>query len=200
LGVTWPDGMSVGAVVASVDPGSPRGAAFLDQAADLLRGATYTAFEGDRPAEAGHGGVGAPYAHVTAPLRRLADRYATEVCLALHDGRPVPEWARAALPKLPKAMGDTDRVASAAGRGAISLAEAVMLEHRVGERFDVGVLDVDGDRERSASRRKEPGGTVALDDPAVRARCLGALPLGERIAATLTVADPKTRTVQFEMP
>jgi exoribonuclease R len=195
LGVTWPDGMSVGAVVASVDPGSPRGAAFLDQAADLLRGAAYTAFEGDRPAEAGHGGVGAPYAHVTAPLRRLADRYATEVCLALHDGRPVPDWARAALPKLPKAMGDTDRVASAAGRGAISLAEAVMLEHRVGERFDVGVLDVDGDRER-----KTPGGTVALDDPAVRARCLGALPLGERIAATLTVADPKTRTVQFELP
>jgi exoribonuclease R len=193
LGVAWPDGASAGVVVASVDPASPRGAAFLDQAADLLRGAAYTAFDGAAPAETGHGGVGAPYAHVTAPLRRLADRYATEVCLALHDGQPIPDWARTALPKLPKAMGDTDRVASAAGRGAISLAEAVMLEHRVGERFDVGVLDVDGDRER-----KEPGGTVALDDPAVRARCLGVLPLGERIAATLTVADPKSRTVRFE--
>jgi exoribonuclease R len=144
------------------------------------------------PADTGHGGVGAPYAHVTAPLRRLADRYATEACLALHDGRPVPDWARASLPRLPKAMGDTDRVASAAGRGAVALAEAVLLEDRVGERFDVGVLDVDG------GERKKPGGTVALDDPAVRARCLGLLPLGERIEVMLTMADPKSRNVQFE--
>jgi exoribonuclease R len=193
LRVAWPAGAPVGAVVASVDPGSPRGAAFLDQAAELLRGAAYTAFDGGPPAESGHGGVGAPYAHVTAPLRRLADRYATETCLALHDGRPVPDWARAALPGLPKAMGDTDRVASAAGRGAIALAEAVLLEHRVGERFDVGVLDVDGGGER-----KKPGGTVALDEPAVRARCAGTLPLGERIAVTLAMADPASRTVQFQ--
>src|SRR4029453_16221783 len=106
LGIAWPKGASIGAVVAAVDPGDPRGAAFLDQAAELLRGAGYTAFDaaaeesaaqngtaqGDAaeksgkgsaarsgpakngPAETGHGGVGAPYAHVTAPLRRLADR------------------------------------------------------------------------------------------------------------------------------
>ena len=192
LGVAWPDGATVGRVVAMVDPAGPRGAAFLDQAADLLRGAAYTAFDGTPPADAGHGGVGAPYAHVTAPLRRLADRYATETCLALHGGNPVPDWAREALPRLPTAMGDTDRVASAANRGAIALAEAVLLEHRVGERFDAGVVDVD-----HADERKQPGGTVALDDPAVRARCLGVLPLGERIEVRLTMADPKTRNVQF---
>ena len=39
LGVAWAPGASVGAVVATVDPATPRGAAFLDQAADLLRGA-----------------------------------------------------------------------------------------------------------------------------------------------------------------
>ena len=189
LGVSWPEGTPVGAVVAGVDPGGPRGAAFLDQAADLLRGAAYTAFDQQVPAETGHGGVGAPYAHVTAPLRRLADRYATEVCLALHDGREVPAWAREALPRLPKCMSETDRVASAADRGAIALAEAVLLADRVGEVFDAAVLDVDGKRQ---------GGTVAIDDPAVRARCLGVLPLGERIGVKLTVADPKARTVQFE--
>ncbi|GIF21009.1 exoribonuclease R [Actinoplanes tereljensis] len=193
LGVPWPAGASVGSVVAAVDPATPRGAAFLDQAAELLRGAAYTPFDGPPPAETGHGGVGAPYAHVTAPLRRLADRYATEVCLALVAGSEVPEWAREALPKLPKAMADTDRLAGAANRGAIDLAEAVLLHGRVGETFEAGVVDRD-----DPGRNRPPGGTVALDDPAVRARCLGELPLGERIRARLTVADPTTRKVEFE--
>jgi exoribonuclease R len=194
LDVDWPDDMPVGTVIASVDPATPRGAAFLDQAADLLRGAMYTAFDGTVPAETGHGGVGAAYAHVTAPLRRLADRYATETCLALVAGEPVPDWAREALPRLPKAMADTDRVAGAANRGAIELAEAVLLQHRVGEHFEAGVLD----RDNNAKPGRPPSGTVAIDDPAVRARCLGDLPLGARIRARLTVADPATRRVEFE--
>jgi exoribonuclease R len=189
LEVSWPDGASVGAVVAGVDPGTPRGAAFLDQAADLLRGAGYTPFDGTPPEQTGHGGVGAPYAHVTAPLRRLADRYATEVCLALHDGREVPDWAREALPRLPKTMADSDRLASTADREAIALTEAVLLAGRVGEVFDAGVLDVD---------KKRPLATVAIDDPAVRARCQGTLPLGDRVDVRLVVADPSTRNVQFE--
>ncbi|AGZ40094.1 RNB domain-containing ribonuclease [Actinoplanes friuliensis] len=204
LGVPWPEGSSVGAVVASVDPASPRGAAFLNQVADLLRGAAYTAFDGERPTEIGHGGVGAPYAHVTAPLRRLADRYATEVCLALHEDRPVPEWAREALPRLPKCMAATDRVASAADRGAVSLAEAVVLAHRVGETFEAGVVDVDAPSKpaqpetQKQNNRRPRGGTVALDDPAVQARCLGELPLGDRIQVRLTEADPVKRSVLFE--
>ena len=193
LGVAWPGDASVGAVAASVDPATPRGAAFLDQAADLLRGAAYTAFDGTPPAATGHGGVGAPYAHVTAPLRRLADRYATEACLALAAGREIPSWARDALPRLPKAMADTDRLAGSATRGAIDLAEAVLLQHRVGDVFDAGVLDCD-----EPSTTRPPGGTVALDDPAVRARCQGTLPLGDRITARLTIADPTTRKVLFE--
>ncbi len=189
LGVDWPEGATVGAVVAAVDPAVPRVAAFLDQAAELLRGAGYTAFDGDVPELTGHGGVGSPYAHVTAPLRRLADRYATEVCLALHDGREVPSWARDALPRLPKVMSGTDRAASAADRAALDLAEAVLLQRRVGERFPATVLDVDRDRGR---------GTVALTDPPVRARCAGELRLGDRIEARLVTADPVTRTVAFE--
>jgi exoribonuclease R len=186
LGIDWPADAAVGAVVAAVDPAQPRGAAFLDQAAELLRGAGYSAFDGTRPAEPAHGAVAAPYAHVTAPLRRLADRYATEVCLALYEGRAVPEWARAALPKLPEVMASTDRTVSAAERGAVELTEAVLLADRVGEWFDVAVIDVDN---RAA--------TVALDDPPVRARCAGVLPLGERVRVRLAEADPKRRRVQF---
>ncbi|GAA2867555.1 ribonuclease R [Actinoplanes cyaneus] len=196
LGVAWPEGATVGAVVASVDPGSPRGAAFLDQAAELLRGAGYTVFGGEAgppPEDAGHGGVGAPYAHVTAPLRRLADRYVTEVCLSLYEDRPVPPWVLDALPRLPKQMSTTDRLAGAADRGAIDLAEAVLLQDRVGAEFDAAVLDRD-----EATAKRPAGGTVALDDPAVRARCVGDLPLGTRVRVRLTAADPATRTVRFE--
>ena len=106
----------------------------------------------------------------------------------------MPDWARAALPKLPEVMAATDRIASAATRGAIELAEAVLLEHRVGETFDAAVLDVDAPP-NGRSRRRPPGGTVALDDPPVRARCVGELPLGERVRVRLVTADPAARTV-----
>ncbi|MGN9808849.1 RNB domain-containing ribonuclease [Micromonospora sp. BQ11] len=198
LGVHWPDGAGPGAVIAGLDPAQPRAAAFIDQAAELMRGAAYTAFDGTLPEQSAHGGVAAAYAHVTAPLRRLADRYATEVCLALHSGRAVPDWARAALPKLPEVMAATDRTASTATRGAIELAEAVLLEHRVGEVFDAAVMDVDAPPGPRSKPGRRPGGTVALDDPPVRARCLGDLPLGERIRVRLVTADPSTRSIAFE--
>ncbi|MFG1890579.1 RNB domain-containing ribonuclease [Micromonospora sp. NPDC049051] len=199
LGVHWPDGAGPGEVIAGLDPSQPRAAAFIDQAAELMRGAAYTAFDGAPPEQREHGGVATAYAHVTAPLRRLADRYATEVCLALHEGREVPDWARAALPRLPEVMTTTDRTASAATRGAIELAEAVLLEHRVGETFDAAVLDVDAPPDGKARPGRRPGGTVALDDPPVRARCLGELPLGERVRVRLVTADPVTRAVAFEL-
>jgi exoribonuclease R len=128
---------------------------------------------------------------VTAPLRRLADRYATEVCLALFSGASVPDWAGAALPKLPDVMADTDRVASAAERAALDLTEAVLLAGRVGEEFDAAVLDLD-DRPK-----RVPGGMIALDEPPVRARCEGDLPLGERIRVRLVAADPGQRRILF---
>jgi exoribonuclease R len=184
LAIDWPDGVGVGRVLATVDPASPRGAAFVDQAAELMRGAGYTAFDGELPAEPGHGAVAAPYAHVTAPLRRLADRYVSEVCLSLHAGEDVPAWAREALPRLSDVMHSTDRKASGAARAAVDLAEAVLLEGRIGEQFEAAVLDVDP-------------GVVAVDEPPVRARCDGELPLGERVRVTLVTADPRQRQVRF---
>ncbi|GGK27002.1 ribonuclease R [Pilimelia terevasa] len=200
LRIDWPDGAGVGAVVAAADPARPRGAAFLDHAAELLRGAGYTAFDGAVPPEVGHAGVGSAYAHVTAPLRRLADRFATEVCLALSAGAPVPEWARAALPRLPAVMGETGRRTGAAERAAVDLAEATVLRPRVGELFEATVVDVDEPGGGAAGGRgapREPGGVVALADPVVRARCRGALPLGEQTSVRLVTADPDRREVLF---
>jgi exoribonuclease R len=207
LGIAWPDGTSAGRVIGAVNGNYPRGAAFLGQAAELMRGASYAAVDASIPELHEHGGVAAPYAHVTAPLRRLADRYATEACLALFGGTELPEWVRPALPRLPEVMAATDRVANAAERGAVDLAEAVLLSGRVGERFDAAVLDVDRSDHtpenahdaKGAKQAKPPHGTVALDAPAVRARCEGpGLVAGERLAVWLTVANPVERRVLFE--
>jgi exoribonuclease R len=191
LGVAWPDGTSAGRVIGSVNGNDPRGAAFLDHAAELMRGAGYAAFDGTPPADTGHGGVGAPYAHVTAPLRRLADRFATESALAIFEGRAVPDWVRQSLPKLPAVMATTDHLAGAADRGAVDLTEAVLLADRVGEQFDAAVLDLD---DKPGARK----GTIAIDHPAVRAKCEGpGMVLGERLTVRLTEADPKQRKVLF---
>ena len=50
--------------------------------------------------------VAAPYAHVTAPLRRLVDRFALVVCEAACRGAEVPDAVRAALPEVPDLMRD----------------------------------------------------------------------------------------------
>jgi exoribonuclease R len=198
LGIDWPHGQSPGRVIASVDPADPRGAALLDQAGELMRGAGYTAFAGTVPAQPEQAAVAAPYAHVTAPLRRLADRYATEVCLAVHAGREVPDWVRAALPKLPAAMAASDRRASAATKGAIDLAEAVLLRDRVGEKFDAGVLDIEEGNHGGTHAPRPPRAVIAIDDPPVRARCEGEdFTLGSRVPVTLAVADPASRRVLF---
>jgi exoribonuclease R len=183
LNIDWPNDESVGRLLARLRPAEPRDAAFIQQAADLLRGAGYTAFHHEVPEQNTHAGVAAPYAHVTAPLRRLADRYATEICLALHAGQEPPTRD---LDALPKTMARTDRLANAADRAAVDLVEAVLLEHRVGETFEAAVLDVE--RNRS---------TIALDEPPVRARCDGELTLGTRTRVQLIEATPRTRTVRF---
>ncbi|WP_081866029.1 RNB domain-containing ribonuclease [Blastococcus sp. URHD0036] len=187
LGVDWPEGASPGAVIAALDADRPEHAAFLEEAAALLRGAAYTPFDGSPPEQAGHGGVGAPYAHVTAPLRRLVDRFGTEVCLALAAGQQPDPAIRAALPELPALMAASDRRTHAVERAVVDATEAWLLSDRVGEEFDAVVVDAEGSR-----------GTVVLTDPVIRARCTGDLTPGTRVRVRLAEADPGKRSVRFE--
>src|SRR3546814_16149408 len=60
----------------------------------VLRGAGYVALDGGVPAHSDHSALASPYAHATAPLRRLVDRYVGEPCLALCAGTPVQQWVR----------------------------------------------------------------------------------------------------------
>jgi len=188
LGITWEPAQGPGDVLAGLDLADARHAAFADLAAELLRGAGYTHLDGTLPDDPGHAGVGAPYAHVTAPLRRLADRFATEVCLALGQGRAVPDWVLEALPGLPDLMREGDSRARKLDRLAVDATEAYVLHDRIGEVFPVAVMEAGA-----------TGGTVVLDEPAVRARCDGRdLPLGATIDARCVEADVARRAVRFE--
>jgi exoribonuclease R len=187
LGVEWPADVSPGAVIAGLDPARPGHAAFLEEAVTLLRGAAYTAFDGAPPQQPGHGGVGAPYAHVTAPLRRLVDRFGTEVCLALAAGREPAPRLRAALPELPALMAASDRRTREVERAVVDATEAWLLRHREGETFSAVVVDAEDGR-----------GTVVLDGLAIRGRCTGpGLRPGTRVRVRLEEADVARRTVRF---
>ncbi|WP_129336458.1 RNB domain-containing ribonuclease [Cellulomonas endophytica] len=199
LGVGWAPERPYGELLPTLDAALPAHAAFLDAATSLFRGAAYVAFGGDDGAappagdDARHAAIAAPYAHVTAPLRRLVDRYATEVCLAACAGAPVPDWVRAALPGLPATMAATGRRSSGYDRGGVDLVEALVLAPQVGRTFRGVVVDLDDE----GGRR----GEVALADPAVRARVDaaegGTLVLGEPLGVRLVEADPVARRTRF---
>jgi exoribonuclease R len=190
LGVDWPAGRPYAEVVSALDAAVPAQAAVLELATRLLRGAAYVAFAGGvPPAQPQHSAVAAPYAHTTAPLRRLVDRYVGEVCLAVCAGAPVPEWVATALPALPAEMAAADRRAHALDRAVVDLMEATVLAGAVGTTYDAVVVETGKD-----------GGEVQLRDPAVRARCRGHhLPLGQTVRVRLTEADQVRRRVSFAL-
>ncbi|WP_399924787.1 RNB domain-containing ribonuclease [Streptomyces kanamyceticus] len=193
LHVDWPHHVPYAELVRTLDPRQPHHAAFLQECTTLLRGAGYTAFSGGQiPEHTLHAAVAAPYAHCTAPLRRLVDRYASELCLAACAGAGVPQWVLAALDELPKEMTEGTRRGNMVERECVDIVEAALLKDRVGELFDAVVVDV---------KDHEPTtGTVQLTDPAIVARVEGGpaeLPLGERLRVRLTQADPTTAKVRF---
>jgi exoribonuclease R len=183
LGVPWPDGLSYPEFVRTLDPAVPAHAAVMHEATAVGGAAGYTSFDGVPPADAGHFAVAERYAHATAPLRRLQDRYVSECCLAACAGTPVPDAVRAALPDLPAAMAAGGRRAGAVERGVVDLVEAMVLAGREGERFEGVVID---------------DGVVQIADPAVRGRLAdGGPPAGTALTVRLERADPEARTVLF---
>ncbi|GAB3297567.1 RNB domain-containing ribonuclease [Parasphingorhabdus pacifica] len=190
IGIEWPDDRHPAEVLADLDPLRPEALVVHVAATRLLRGAGYTAFNGSVPVKSGHAGIGAAYAHVTAPLRRLVDRYSAEVCLAVSADREIPGWVHEVLPQLPSAMGGSDRVASQVERLCLAQAQAWMLADQVGRSFDATVL-------------RAPNGSdaeVFVTDPPVIARCAGTgLGEGQRIRVRLVEADPSRREVGFEV-
>ena len=197
LGIDWPAAQPYSELVRGLDHAVPAHAAFMDQAMSLFRGSGYLAFgaggvgvpaddEASDAEEAVHSAIAARYAHVTAPLRRLVDRYGEEVCIAACAQAPVPEWVLQALPDLPDVMEQTGKRARAIGRGALTALEALVLRGHEGEVFD-GVI----------TSERDGRGELVLTEPAVVTEVRGGsgqsgdrLPVGERVRVRLLSADP----------
>ena len=186
LGLSWPATASLRDYQRTLDPADPRQAALMLEIRRASPGASYQPYqEGVVP---WHEAMAATYAHATAPLRRLADRYVVRCALAIANGQPVPQAVTDAFARLPKVMGRGDARASQINHAAIDLAEAVMLRGREGETFDAVVTDF-----------VDHGVRVQLADLAVVANVnASGLRQGDRLKLRLVSADPDQRRIVFE--
>jgi len=168
-----------------------------------------------------HAALASRYAHVTAPLRRLVDRYGLEICRCVCAGEGIPQWVYEGLYRLPTLMAAGARVAGQYENGALDAVETLVLAGREGEEFEGVVVDVFHRRRREGRKSRRDGrggaedaqsgssaqsvvplrgsGTVMLGDPAVLAPVVGdGLERGREITAVLRRVDLSTSTVEFE--
>ena len=220
LGKPWDGHASYGEYLRSLDPTDPRQLAIMHSAGMLFRGASYTAFDGSVPEDGIQSAIGAAYAHTTAPLRRLVDRFVLVICEALSNGGDVPGWAREALPLLPGIMAGSDQLASRMERLALDTVEAALLLNHIGQEFDAIVIsgskpqngngNVSGAGSGSGNGNAKNGngkngngngssGIIQIAEPAVTARCAGELESGTKVRVRLVSSDITTRQVHFEL-
>jgi len=193
LRIDWPAEQLYPDFIRSLDPSKPSHAAMVVACTRLLRGSGYVGFDGEVPAQPEHSALASEYAHVTAPLRRLADRYAGEVCVALCAGTEVPSWVLERLDDLPKTMQESGHRAHQYENAVLNLVEAAVLRPHLGDEFDGVVVQVDD---------KDPKrGDVVVQEPAIEAAvsASGPLPLGTDVRVKLSEADVATRTVRFAL-
>jgi exoribonuclease R len=183
--LTWPAEQSLADFQRSLHTDDPRSAAFLVAVRRAGGGASYEPYTpGVAP---WHAAMAATYAHATAPLRRLADRYVVEAALAVANGRAVPDEVQAAFGALPDAMATGEQRANTVDRAVIDLAEAVLLAGRQGELFDAVIVDEDRN-----------GPLIQVVEPAVMARVSASrVEPGDRIRVRLVRADPQACSIEF---
>lgn len=189
LGIPWRFDLTYGEYLRTLDRDDPAALAVRDAAAGLFRGAGYLAFDGDVPDDPVQAAIAAPYAHTTAPLRRLVDRWSLVVCHALALGQEVPDWARSSLPELPKLMARSSSTASRLANSAIDRVEAAVLTGREGEVFTGAVLGRRGD-----------GARVQLVDPPAQVTVAGLeAAAGSVVGLRLDRTDIATGSLEFTL-
>jgi exoribonuclease R len=133
-----------------------------------------------------HAGLAAPYAHVTAPLRRLADRYANEIVLTRCAGEEPPTWVADALDRLVAKMEAANRLDADVERAVVDAVECAVLAGHIGERFGAVVID-----------QNRTGIVVQLSGAAIVAHMDEDLPLGQHIDVIVAAVDPVARHVEL---
>ena len=186
LRLDWADALSLKAFEQTLDPHQPDAAAFMLAIRRAGNGASYVPYqEGVKP---WHAAMAATYCHMTAPLRRLADRYVVRAALAVANAQPVPDEVTAAFARLGPVMGKADARANQIDRAVIDLAEAATLSGREGESFSAVITDVD-----------EIGARMQLCDLPVVARVTAhSVTPGDKLTVRLVAADPVKRQISFE--
>ena len=186
FGLVWPQMESLAQFELGLDPADPKQAAFMLAVRRASAPAGYVPYREGAPPW--HAAMAATYAHATAPLRRLADRYVVMAALAVANGRPVPEAASAAFEKLPEVMARADSRSGQLDRAAIDMAEALMLQGRIGETFRAVVTDID-----------ERGARMQLCELPVVARVAAhRVEIGDEMTVRLTAADPGRPATEFQ--
>lgn len=186
FGIPWPRMATLQQFEHRLDPANPKHAAMMLAIRRAGQPAAYAPFRPDAPPW--HAAVAAVYAHATAPLRRLADRYVVMTALAIANGQPPPAAAQEAFERLPDVMAKADARGGQIERAVIDLAEIVMLQGREGEVFDAVVTDID-----------ERGARIQLCDLPVVARVPARdVGVGEAIHARLVAAIPTEPVARFE--
>jgi exoribonuclease R len=146
VGASWPDEVPYGDFVRALDPSDPVHAALLVQAGGVMGGARYVAFDGAVPPGCRHAAIASYYAHVTAPLRRLADRYVLDLLVQLAAEQPVPGTTLSTFEELVDVMAAADRLDRRYESRIVDLTEAAAMSARIGESFDATVVRVRPDR------------------------------------------------------
>ncbi|QDZ08909.1 RNB domain-containing ribonuclease [Sphingomonas panacisoli] len=186
FGLNWASSVALEQFERTLDPADPKQAAFMLAIRRAGRGASYVPYqEGVVP---WHSAMAATYAHATAPLRRLADRYVVMATLAIANGQPVPPAVTDAFVKLPQVMAKADALAGRVERAVVDLAETVLLREQVGDIFPAVVTDLD-----------ERGARMQLTDLPVVARvdAKNVTP-GDKLRVRLTSVDPVQWMLHFD--
>ena len=159
----------------------------------LFRGAGYTEITAELgEEETVQAAVGAPYAHTTAPLRRLVDRFVLPLAWAAAQGVEAPEWARTALPELPDLTNSAGSRSRKVENAVIEATEAVLLADRMGETFDGVVVS-----QRDATEQRAARFEVHFPEPAIVAFVDGEAEVGSRVSLVLSSVDVESGQVEF---
>jgi exoribonuclease R len=109
--------------------------------------------------------------------------------LALFADQRPPAWVLEALDELPALMGQAKQRESAMERAMLDMAEALVLEHSVGETFEAFVVAIDTKRDRA---------TIQIAEPAIVTRIpVQKLKLAESVTLRVDSVDVDKRRVDF---